>query len=188
MVDSLSSLHILPSSSQGSLKKTEPVNSYRTIHSSSKLFLYWNDYREHLLIRSMIAFILMAVASLGFTTLMSYAILNSLWLLFGLTVTTIILMVSVALLVALQVKHRVLGTSLFNEISENMLSATKTTTVECSHVCEMLKSSQFYNLKEWHDKLLVGKEKEIADKEAHIKQLETTIFTLSNKMKTKSSE
>ncbi|WP_139414734.1 hypothetical protein [Chlamydia abortus] len=142
------------------------------------LLLPWDIYRTSLILRTTVCFTIAILTCLGSIALMSYAIIQGNWLFFGMNLGIILMLISVALILDLPVKNKCFGTTLTNEISQNISNAgvesVEKFRVAFANIC----NTCIPNMRDLHNKLLNDYDTIISTKEDQIRNLSSSLNAL----------
>ncbi|WP_375793256.1 hypothetical protein O1W69_03905 [Chlamydia sp. 12-01] len=142
------------------------------------LLLPWDNYRANLILRTTVCFAISVLTCLGVIALMSYAILYGNWLIFGISLGMILLLISVALILDLPVKNKFFGTSLTNEISQD-ISKLGVESIEKLRVAfANIRRTFIPNMRDLHNKLQNDYDVTISAKEIQIQDLSQNLDSM----------
>ncbi|MEF9497292.1 hypothetical protein [Chlamydia sp. 04-14] len=144
------------------------------------LLLPWDNYRANLILRTTVCFAILILTCLGVIALMSYAILYGNWLIFGISLGIILLLISVALILDLPVKNRFFGTSLTNEISQDISNLGVESIEKFRVAFANIRNTFIPNMRDLHHKLENDYDVAISTKETQIRDLSQNLDSMVN--------
>ncbi|EPP32606.1 putative inner membrane domain protein, partial [Chlamydia psittaci 84-8471/1] len=127
-----------------------PISS----ENKTVLLIPWDNYRTSLILRTTVCFTIAVLTCLGSIALMSYAIINGNWVFFGMSLGIILLLISVALILDLPVKNKFFGTTLTNEISQDISNVGVESIEKCRVAFANIRNTFIPNMRDLHNKLL----------------------------------
>ncbi|WP_366223771.1 hypothetical protein [Chlamydia buteonis] len=142
------------------------------------LLIPWDDYRTSLILRTTVCFTIAVLTCLGSIALMSYAIINGNWLFFGMSLGIILLLISVALILDLPVKNKFFGTTLTNEISQDISNVGVESIEKFRVAFANIRNTFIPNMRDLHNKLLNDYQTVISKKEDQIRNLSSSLDSL----------
>ncbi|SYX08836.1 hypothetical protein C834K_0373 [Chlamydia poikilotherma] len=151
-----------------------------SIEQKVVLLLPWDSYRAHLILRTTVCFAISILTCLGVIALMSYAILYGNWLIFGISLSIILLLISVALILDLPVKNKFFGTSLTNEISQDISNLGVESIEKFRVAFANIRNSFIPNMRDLYDRLQNDYDVAISRKEAQIHDLSQNLDSMVN--------
>ncbi|QVE48899.1 hypothetical protein SBV42_03870 [Chlamydia crocodili] len=144
------------------------------------LLLPWDNYRANLILRTTVCFAISILTCLGMIALMSYTILYGNWLIFGISLGIILLLISVALILDLPVKNKFFGTSLTNEISQDISNLGVESIEKFRLAFANIRNTFIPNMRDLHDKLQNDYDVAISTKETQIHDLSQNLDSMVN--------
>ncbi|AFS27902.1 hypothetical protein [Chlamydia psittaci] len=151
-----------------------PISS----ENKTVLLIPWDNYRTSLILRTTVCFTIAVLTCLGSIALMSYAIINGNWVFFGMSLGIILLLISVALILDLPVKNKFFGTTLTNEISQDISNVGVESIEKCRVAFANIRNTFIPNMRDLHNKLLNDYDTVISNKEEQIRNLSSSLESL----------
>lgn len=142
--------------------------------------LPWDSYRANLILRTTVCFATSVLTCLGMIALMSYAILYGNWLIFGISLGMILLLISVALILDLPIKNNFFGTSLTQEISQDISNLGVESIEKFRVAFGNIRNTFIPHMRDLNNKLQNDYDRAISTKETQIHNLSKNLDSMVN--------
>ncbi|AAP05100.1 hypothetical protein [Chlamydia caviae] len=142
--------------------------------------LPWDSYRANLILRTTVCFAISVLTCLGMIALMSYAILYGNWLIFGISLGMILLLISVALILDLPIKNNFFGTSLTQEISQDISNLGVESIEKFRVAFGNIRNTFIPHMRDLNNKLQNDYDTAISTKETQIHNLSKNLDSMVN--------
>ncbi|AGW37841.1 hypothetical protein CPE1_0343 [Chlamydia pecorum PV3056/3] len=133
----------------------------------------WETCKTYFIKRSLICLVLTILLALGSSALACYAVLNNNWCVLGISLSITISSILIALLLAFPIKNKIYGTTLLDEISQDINNVGAQTLQSFEAMLQQIHYTQLPELKQLHRSLLVKRQENVR-KQHELKDLETS--------------
>ncbi|WP_370913581.1 hypothetical protein [Chlamydia pecorum] len=133
----------------------------------------WETCKTYFIKRSLICLVLTILLALGSSALACYAVLNNNWYVLGISLSITISSILIALLLAFPIKNKIYGTTLLDEISQDIDNVGVQTLQSFEAMLQQIHYTQLPELKQLHRSLLVKRQENVR-KQHELKDLETS--------------
>ena len=133
----------------------------------------WETCKTYFIKRSLICLVLTILLALGSSALACYAVLNNNWCVLGISLSITISSILIALLLAFPIKNKIYGTTLLDEISQDINNVGAQTLQSFEAMLQQIHHTQLPELKQLHRSLLVKRQENVR-KQHELKDLETS--------------
>lgn len=150
------------------MSKVEDLSPLNTKNPSP-----WETCKTYFIKRSLICIVLTILLALGSSALACYAVLNNNWYVLGISLSITISSILIALLLAFPIKNKIYGTTLLDEISQDIETVGVQTLQSFEAMLQQIHYTQLPELKQLHRSLLVKRQENVR-KQHELKDLETS--------------
>ncbi|ETF37411.1 hypothetical protein [Chlamydia pecorum] len=150
------------------MSKVEDLSPLNTKNPSP-----WETCKTYFIKRSLICIVLTILLALGSSALACYAVLNNNWYVLGISLSITISSILIALLLAFPIKNKIYGTTLLDEISQDIETVGVQTLQSFEAMLRQIHYTQLPELKQLHRSLLVKRQENVR-KQHELKDLETS--------------
>ncbi|AGW39687.1 hypothetical protein CPE3_0343 [Chlamydia pecorum P787] len=150
------------------MSKVEDLSPLNTKNPSP-----WETCKTYFIKRSLICIVLTILLALGSSALACYAVLNNNWYVLGISLSITISSILIALLLAFPIKNKIYGTTLLDEISQDIDTVGVQTLQSFEAMLKQIHYTQLPELKQLHRSLLVKRQENVR-KQHELKDLETS--------------